>query len=213
MKKFVMALSSIFLFSNSAFSTPITLVDNRVIIDNSPFYSIGAEDNLGSGNYALNHSRFIDIPYAIFDFGLTTSVTSAILNWDFNQLFGGSPATEFSLYVGSDSSGTITTDDRFMGVLADTSTYFAAEVLNFDITALVNSVLSSGQYVAARFEVTATPDSINGYRGGTFLSPSMEFESELIEPEVFQARGVPEPAGLALLGLGLIGIGFSRRFF
>ena len=31
------------------------LIDNQVIVDNSPFYSQGAEDRLGTGNYALNH--------------------------------------------------------------------------------------------------------------------------------------------------------------
>lgn len=201
MKKLLSIVSFIMLFPVSALATPVTLLDNRVIIDNALFYSVGAEDGLGGGNYALNHPGFIDIPYALFDFGSTTSVTSAILNWDFGSLYGGSSSTEISLYVGSDSDGLITTADRFMGTLADTSVYSGGEIFDFDITSLVNSALLSGPYVAARFEVTAAPGSLTSYHGGNFLAPSMTFETS----------SVPEPASIALLGLGLAGIGFSRK--
>jgi hypothetical protein len=182
-------------------AVPVTLLDNRVIADNAPFYSIGTEDNLGELNYALNHPDFIDIPYALFDFGSTTSVTSATLNWDFGSLYGSSSPTEISLYVGSDSDGLITTADRNMGALADTFVFSGGETFDFDITSLVNSALLSGQYVAARFEVTAAPGSLTSYHGGNFLVPSM----------IFETSSVPEPASIVLLGLGLAGIGFSRK--
>lgn len=204
MNKFISIIALIALIALlpiSAWAIPVTLVDNRVIIDNAPFYSVGAEDVLGSGNYALNHPGFIDIPYAIFDFGATTSVSSAILDWDFLSLYGGSSAAEISLYVGSDSDGVITTGDRFMGTLADTSIYSGGESLDFDITSFVNTALLSGQYVAARFEVTADPSTLSGYHGGQFSGPTLTYE----------VADVPEPASIALLGLALAGIGFRRK--
>jgi hypothetical protein len=45
----------------TALASPTTLVDNRVIIDNAPLNSVGAEDGLGAGNFGLNFPTFIDI--------------------------------------------------------------------------------------------------------------------------------------------------------
>lgn len=185
----------------TATAAAVPLIDNRVIIDRSPFYSQGAEDGLGTGNYALNHPSFIDIPYAIFDFGSVSSVGSAILNWSFSSLFGGSGPAEIKLYAGNDADGVISTSDRFMGSAIDTFTYSGGEVRNFDVTALVNAALSSGQYFAARLEATVAPGDLSGYYGGQFLVPSLE-----ISP-------VPEPEAYAmfLVGLGLLGVAARRR--
>lgn len=179
----------------------VPLVDNQVIIDNSPFYSQGAEDRLGTGNYALNHPGFIDIPYAIFDFGSVSSVGSAILNWNFGSLFGGSGPAEIKLYVGNDADGVISTSDRFMGVAVDTFTYSGGEVRNFDVTPWVNASLSSGQYFAARLEATVAPDDLVSYYGGQFLTPSLEI-SPVPEPETY---------AMFLVGFGLLGFAVRRR--
>ena len=196
-----MALSA--LAPVTALAASAALVDNQVIIDNAPFLSIGAEDTLGSGNYALNFPGFIDIPYALFDFGATGSVSSALLTWNFGSLFGGSTATQITLYVGSDLSGTITTADRFMGSAVDTATYSGGELRTFDVTSLVNSALGSGRYFAARFEVTAAPGTLNTYHGGNFLTPSLSYTVGAI-PE-------PETYALLLAGLGLMGVVARRR--
>lgn len=185
----------------TAGATAVPLVDNRVIIDHSPFYSQGAEDRLGTGNYALNHPGFIDIPYAIFDFGSVSSVGSAILNWNFGSLFGGSGPAEIKLYVGNDADGVISTSDRFMGSAIDTFTYSGGEVRNFNVTALVNAALSSGQYFAARLEATVAPGDLSGYYGGQFLVPSLEI-SPVPEPETY---------AMLLIGLGLLGFSAKRR--
>lgn len=185
----------------TAVAAAVPLVDNRVIIDNSPFYSQGSEDRLGTGNYALNHPGFIDIPYAIFDLGSVSSVGSAILSWNFGSLFGGSGPAEIKLYVGNDADGVISVSDRFMGVAVDTFTYSGGEVRNFDATAWVNAALSSGQFFAARLEATVAPDDLVGYYGGQFLIPTLEI-SPVPEPETY---------AMFLIGLGLLGFSAKRR--
>lgn len=196
-----LALSALAPATASAASA--ALIDNQVIIDNAPFYSVGPEDGLGSGNYALNFPSFIDIPYAIFDFGATASVSNALLTWNFGSLFGGSTPTQITLYAGSDLSGTITTADRFMGTAADTATYSGGELRTFDVTSLVNAALGSGQYFAARFEVTDPPGSLNTYHGGNFLTPSLSYTLGPV-PE-------PETYALMLVGLGFLGVCTRRR--
>lgn len=195
----IAALSA--LLPATAMAVSVPLIDNQVIIDNAPFYSIGAEDRLGSGNFALNHPEFIDIPYAIFDLGSISSVSSAVLTWSFGSLFGSSAPTEITGYAGNDADGIISVSDRFMGVAADTFTYSGGEIRNLDVTSLVNASLLSGQYFATRAEVTIAPDKLSDYRGGNFLTVSLE-----ITP-------VPEPETYAMLlaGLGILSFSIRRR--
>lgn len=195
----IAALSALLPVTAMAASVP--LIDNQVIIDNNPFFSIGAEDGLGVGNYALNHPSFIDIPYAIFDFGSTASVGSAVLSWNFNSLYGGSGPAQISLYAGNDTDGLISVNDRFNGSFVTVSSFSGGETWSVDVTALVNSSLSSGQYFAARLEAVLPPSILSGYYGGQFFAPSLE-----ISP-------VPEPETYAMLlaGLGLLGFTMRRK--
>ena len=183
-------------------AAPVPVVDNRVIVDNAPFYSVGAEDLLGGLNFALNAPSFIDIPYVIFDFGAAASVSNAFLTWNFGSLFGGSGPAQITLYVGNDADGAITVADRFMGTAVATSTFAGGELWTVDVTALVNAALASGQFFAARLEATAAPGTLNGFYGGQFLAPSLDADI---------GRVVPEPGTLALLGLAVAGLAASRR--
>ncbi len=192
--------------AQQACATPVPPVQNAVIIDNSPFYSVGPEDQIGTGNYAYNSSGFIDIPYAIFDLGSATSVSSATLTWDFKNLISGSGAASITLYVGNDASGTITTSDRFMGTAIDTFSYSGGEVRTFDVTSYLNASLLSGEFFAARLEATASPSDLNGLvSGGQFLTPSLDVATG--SPDV----AVPEPLTLSLFGAGLAGAVLMRR--
>lgn len=191
----------------AASAASVTLVDNRVIIDNGAFYIVNAGDELGVGNFALNSTTFIDIPYAIFDFGATTSVSSATLTWDFLSLWGGSAPASISLYVGSDADGSISTADRFMGTSIDSFVYSTSVSRSFDVTDAVNAALGGGQYFAARLEAATPPASLPGglYSGGQFAVPSLEATSGSVP------QPVPEPGTLMLVATGALGLLRARR--
>ena len=201
----VAAVAAITLVPAIASADTATVVNNAVIIDNAPFYSIGGEDGIGGGNYGLNFPAFIDIPYATFSFGANTSVSNATLTWNFGTLFNSGPS-QITLYVGSDADGAVTTSDRFMGTAINTATYSGGESVSFDVTSFVNAALASNQFFAARFEVDAAPGTLTGYSGGQFGDPSVRFNDP-------RNGGVPEPASWALMigGFGLAGTALRRR--
>lgn len=179
------------------------LVSNAVVVDNASFYAIDGADTIGSGNYALNYPGFIDIPYAIFDFGGTTSVSNATLSWNYDHPFGGSGPAQITLYVGHDADGAITTADRFVGTAVNTFTVAGGEVLNFNVTGAVNAALASGQYVAARLEATVPPTALGDYYGGNFVTPTMTYTAGVV-PEV-------DAAVMVLCGMGVLGGLLARR--
>jgi hypothetical protein len=198
MRKFGTAVA-LLLMSASVQAANITLLGNSVIIDNSPFNSMGLEDEIGTGNFALNHPTFIDVPFAIFDFGGATSVSSATLTWNFLELFGNSGPASISLYAGTDTDGIITPGDRFMGTAIDTFVYSVGVSRTFDVTAWVNAALAGGQYFAVRLEANVAPGDLTGFYGGQFEAPSLD------------ASSVPEPSTIYGLMLGLGAIALAKR--
>jgi hypothetical protein len=85
-----------------------------------------------------------------------------------------------------------------MGTPIGTSIYSGGELRSYDVTALVNNALLSGQYFAARLEATAPPGTLSGFYGGQFLVPSLDATAG--------AAAVPEPSTLLLFGMGGLGL-------
>jgi hypothetical protein len=184
-----------------AAADPVPLVANAVIIDNAPFFNFGPEDHLGSGNYAVNHRTFIDIPYAIFDLRSVGTIERATLTWDFIELYGDSPPALITLYGGSDGDGTISPMDRLVGSTIDTFLYSGGQRRSYDVTPFVQLAAGSGFYFAVRLEAAIPPAGVSEYYGGQFEVPSLSID----DPTV-----VPEPASLALVAAGL-GMTLARR--
>ncbi len=183
----------------TALAVSVPLVDNQVVMENTPSFSIGGENELGSWNYALNSPSSIDIPYAIFDFGSTSAISSTALNWNFGSLHGGTGPESITLFLGNDADEVFSVGDRFLGVAVDTFTYSGSGVRNFDVTSSVNTSLASGQYFVPRFEADLAPGALSG--SGNFLTPSLDI-SPVSELETY---------AIFLTGLGLLAFSASRR--
>ncbi|KPP84841.1 MAG: putative extracellular protein [Rhodobacteraceae bacterium HLUCCA08] len=202
--KKALAVGALLTLGATAQAATLNPTENAVILDYAPFNSVGSEDTIGFGNYALNYGTFIDMPYAIFDFGGLSSVSSAVLNLDFLGPYGGSGPTSITLYTGIDTDGVITTLDRFMGIALDSYVYGSAVSRMIDITAEVNASLTTGDDFAIRLEVDAAPGTFSGFAGGQFATPTITYETGV--------AAVPLPAGLPLLGGGLLVLfGWNRR--
>ena len=190
-------VAAIGLVAGPAASLNVPLLDDQVIVDSFPFASVGAEDALGGGKFALNHPEFIDVPYAIFDFTTISDTTNVELEWNFDRLFGGSQPAEITLYLGSDDDGVITVDDRFVGTAIDTRTYTDLTTNRIDVSAIVNDLLSDGPFIAARLEATAAPGTLSDYYGGRFFEPTM--------------TTLPEPGTALLFVMGALTLQLGGR--
>ncbi|MEQ9465031.1 MAG: DVUA0089 family protein [Haliea sp.] len=122
------------------------------------------------------------------------------------QIFSITTSWDPELWLGNDD-GDLTVDDWFAN--NDDGLEFAGD-------AIINTVLTAGDYIAAIGPFNFTAEEATAGTVGESFSQSFQLDvtasnSEIIVRDGSMVNNVPTPATLALMGLGLAGLGWVRR--
>lgn len=185
--------SVMLLTSNSVFADLAVLVDEAVLVERDPTVVDPEEPPSPSGlnasyvsvgGWAVTGNNFIDAAVVVFDFSTTASVAQATLTLPIEEVYTQDGSAELQVYLYADN-GVIEVSDYSIGFSRPIAEIDAAGLtqINLDVTAAVNSALSSGRYAGFRVQASIDPalvstDALPAWTGVKFSGNySLQFTS------------------------------------
>lgn len=177
-------------------------LDTATIRDNP---TDGNPDDINTGFFVFDDSNNTDRGITEFDImTLTSPVSQAILNL---ERVGTLNVSQFVSVFGYTGNGTIELSDWGDGIFI-TSFFVDSSVsaIDVDVTPFINSQIGlSSDFVG--FNLRSPDNSIELVLFAPSLGPSASPTLSITDDQVV----LPEPGTLAVLGLGLLGLGLVRR--